>query len=140
MKAINDAGANPRCAITQSTLSLTGPATAYPGDTVTLNGTLALSGGAPVDGLPIEITRSVDGGTPIALPDATAAADGSFSLQDAPGAGTAVYRATFAGATNVSAESATVTTVLAKEKSALSLSLSKSKLTYRGPRDTSPPI
>ena len=64
VKAISDAGANARCAITQSTLSLTGPATAYPGDTLTLNGALALSGGAPVDGLPIEITRSVDGGAP----------------------------------------------------------------------------
>lgn len=130
VKAINDAGANPRCAITRSTLSVTGPATAYPGDTLTLNGTLALSGGAPVDGLPIEITRSVNSGTPVALPDATAAADGSFSLQDVPGAGTVVYRASFAGSTNVSAESATATVVLAKEKSALSLSLSKSKVTY----------
>lgn len=44
--AIHDAGSTARCAITRSTLSLTGPGTAHPSETITLDGTLGLSGGA----------------------------------------------------------------------------------------------
>jgi hypothetical protein len=128
--AIHDAGGNARCAMTRSTLSLDGPATAFPDATVTLTGTLGLSGGASVDAKTISITRSIDGGAPVGLPDATTALDGTFSFQDAPGAGTVTYRATFAGATDISAENAWATVVLAKKKAAVTIELSTKSVRF----------
>lgn len=130
IKAIYDAGSSTRCAITQSALTLTSPAWAYPNQTLTVDGTLALSGGASVDGLPIEITKSVDGAAPVAVATPAAAADGSFSFEDTPAAGTVVYRAAFAGATNTSAENAFATVVVAKRASKLTVSVSKSTVRY----------
>jgi hypothetical protein len=126
--AIHDAGSTARCAITRSTLTLTGPGTAYPSETVTLNGTLGLSGGASVDAKAVAIHRTIDGGSPTSLPDVTTAADGSFSFQDAPGAGTVVYRATYAGETNVSSENAFATVAVGKQASALSVAMSSPKV------------
>lgn len=131
VKAIHDAGASARCTVTKSSLSLDGPATSFPDATVTLTGTLGLSGGASVDAKTISITRSIDGGSPAGLPDATTASDGTFSFQDAPGAGTVTYRATFAGATDVSAENASATVVLAKKKATVTIALSKKTVRFR---------
>jgi hypothetical protein len=128
--AIHDAGGNARCAMTRSTLSLDGPATAFPDATVTLTGTLGLSGVASVDAETISVTRSIDGGAPVGLPDATTTSDGTFSFQDAPGAGTVTYRATFAGATDISAEDAWATVVLAKKKAAVTIELSKKSVRF----------
>jgi hypothetical protein len=124
IKSIFDAGSHARCDISQSTVSLTAPAAAFPSDTLTIDGTLTLTNAASVDARTISITRSVDGGAATALPDATTAADGTFSFQDTPGAGTATYTATFAGATDVSAENATASVVLQKKTSAISVSVS----------------
>ena len=126
--AIHDAGSTPRCAITQSTLSLTGPGTAYPGETVTLDGALGLSDGATVDAQEVAISRTIDGGTPTSLPGVTTTADGTFSFQDTPGDGLVVYRATFAGATNVSAENAFETVTVGTQASALSVTPSASRV------------
>ena len=130
IKAIYDAGSSSRCAITQSTLTLTPPAWAYPNETLTIDGTLALSGGAAVDGLPIMITKSIDGAAPVAVATAVAAADGSFSFDDTPAAGTVVYRAAFAGATDVSAENAFAKVVVAKRTSKLTVSVSKATVKF----------
>ena len=130
--AIHDAGSAARCAITRSTLSLTGPGTAHPSETITLDGTLGLSGGASVDAKPVTISRTIDGGTPTSLPGVTTAADGTFSFQDTPGEGLVMYRATFAGATNVSAENAFETVEVGRQTSALSLAPSASKIRLGG--------
>jgi hypothetical protein len=130
IKAIYDSGGTARCAITRSDLSLTGPATAYPSETVTMNGTLQLSDGASVDAETVAISRQTDGGSWVALPDVTTEADGSFSFQDEPGAGTVVYRATFAGATDVSAGNGWSTVEVGKGTSVLMLSVTKTRLTY----------
>jgi hypothetical protein len=126
VKAIYDAGTNARCAITRSTLTFAPQGWAYPNESLTLNGSLALSGGASVSGLPIDITKSVDGGSPVALPSTATASDGSFSVTDTPAAGSVVYRAIFAGATNVSAENAYAKVAVKRKTSALSVALSKS--------------
>ena len=133
VKAIFDAGGNARCAISQSTLSLTPPAWAYPDETLTMNGSLALSGGASASGQQIALTKSVDGGAPSALPPATSGSDGSFSFTDTPAAGTVVYRATFAGSANVSAENAYATVIVQKKTSSLSVSVSKSTVRFGDP-------
>ena len=130
--AIHNAGSTARCAIAQSTLSLTGPGTAYPSEMLHLDGTLGLSGGASVDGQTVAVSRTIDGGTPTALPDATVAADGTFSFEDTPGEGHVVYRATFAGGTNVSAESAFATVEVGRQTSELALTLSTSKVKFGG--------
>ena len=130
--AIHDAGDTPRCAITQSTLSLTGPGTAFPSETLTLDGTLGLSGGASVDAQALAISRTIDGGTPTSLPGVTTAADGTFSFQDTPGEGLVVYRATFAGATNVSTENAFETVAVGRQASTLSVTLSASRVDLGG--------
>ena len=130
--AIHDAGSVARCAITRSTLSLTGPGTAHPSETITLDGTLGLSGGASVDAKAVAISRTIDGGTPTSLPGVTTAADGTFSFQDTPGEGLVMYRATFAGATNVSAENAFETVEVGRQASTLSVAPSASKIKLGG--------
>jgi hypothetical protein len=130
VKAIHDAGAIARCAITRSTLALAPQGWAYPNGSLTLKGSLSLSGGMSASALPIDITKSVDGGAPIALPSVATGSDGSFSFTDTPAAGTVEYRAVFAGATNVSAENAFAKVVVQKKTSALSLSLSKSTVKF----------
>ncbi len=130
--AIHDAGSAARCAITRSTLSLTGPGTAHPSETITLDGTLGLSGGVSVDAKAVTISRTIDGGTPTSLPGVTTAADGTFSFQDTPGEGLVTYRATFAGATNVSAENAFETVEVGRQASTLSVASSASKIKLGG--------
>lgn len=83
-----------------STLGLTGPATAKPGQTVTLSGTLG-GPSASVGGRALHITRT-DSAHPsgVALPDVTTAADGSFSITDTLSKqtrGTVTYTVTYDG-------------------------------------------
>ncbi len=130
IKAIYDGGGTARCAITRSNLSLTAPATAYPSETVTINGALQLSDGASVDAETVTISRQTDGGSWVALPDVTTRADGSFSFQDKPGAGQVVYRATFPGSPDVSAGNGWTTVDVGKGTSALTLSVTKTRLTH----------
>ena len=118
--------------ITRSTLALTGPGSAFPSETVTLDGTLGLSGGASVDGKVVTVRRTIDGGSTTALPDVATAADGTFSFQDTPGAGVVVYRATFSGATNVSAENASQTVAVGTQDPVLSVNLSVAKVRLGG--------
>ena len=130
--AIHDAGSAARCAITRSTLSLAGPGTAHPSETITMDGTLGLSGGASVDAKAVAISRTIDGGTPTSLPGVMTAADGTFSFQDTPGEGLVIYRATFAGATNVSAENAFATVEVGRETSVLTVAPSASRVRLGG--------
>lgn len=78
------------------------------------------------------ISRTIDGGTPTSLPGVMTAADGTFSFQDAPGEGLVMYRATFAGATDVSAENAFETVDVGRQASSLSVALSASKIKLGG--------
>ncbi|MBM9508924.1 YncE family protein [Actinacidiphila acididurans] len=83
-----------------STLGLTGPATAKPGQTVTLSGTLG-GPSASVGGRTLHVTRT-DTADPsgVALPDVTTAADGSFSIGDTLSKqtrGTVTYTVTYDG-------------------------------------------
>lgn len=104
-------------ALVSSTLSITGPATARHGDTVTFTGTLG-GPSAYAGGQKLTVTR-VDPADPngVPLPDVTTAADGSFSFSDtAPktvGADTSTvtYQVSYAGDAHltVSNASASVT-------------------------------
>lgn len=102
--------ANPAQA--SSTLSLTGPATAKHGSTVTFSGTLS-GPSAYAGGQKLTVTR-VDPADPngVALPDVTTAADGSFSFTDTtpktPGqdSSTVTYTVSYAGSGHLTASNA----------------------------------
>ncbi|MGK4584843.1 hypothetical protein [Kitasatospora sp. HPMI-4] len=114
-------GANPVLNImpnpeqTASSLSLTGPADADPGSAITLTG--SLGGTSPyTGGQTVHVTR-VDSDDPsgVSLPDVTTAADGSFSITDAPcGTGTVTYQVSYAGDVQLTASTATATVTVGK--------------------------
>lgn len=126
--AIHDQGPTARCAITRSTLSLDAPSKAFPDSTIEVTGQLSLSGGAAVDDRPIGLFRSVDEGPWTEIGDLSTDELGAFSHEDTPPKGTVTYLATFAGATDVSAENAWTKVVVAKANSILTLSLSRAKV------------
>ena len=128
--AIHDQGGAARCAVTRSTVTLDADATGFPGETLSLQGALSLSGGASVENLPIELSRSVDGGAWAAVAALTTGPAGAFSFDDAPPEGTVRYRATFPGAPDVSAGNGWTTVAVGKGTSVLTLSLTKTKITY----------
>ena len=96
----------------QSTLSLTGPATAVHGQTITLSGTLG-GPSSEVGGQALTVTR-FDPSHPagVTLPGITTAADGSFSFTDtAPktsgqDASTVTYQVSYAGDAHLSSATA----------------------------------
>ena len=129
IKAIYDQGSAARCAPTSSSLTLQAPATAIPGSQIQLSGNLSV-GGSPASGASIEISRSVDGGVPVALATVPTALDGSYTYDDEPPIGTSTYRASYAGDVGIAAESAWSTVVVTQSKSKLGLMASKSTVTY----------
>ncbi len=96
----------PNPALAASTLSLTAPATGLPGRRLTVQGTLSSTAAFPA-GTTVTVTRT-DPADPngVALPAATVAADGTFSVTDTPQAvGTYTYQAAYAGdATHAAAD------------------------------------
>ena len=104
VKAIHDAGPNARCSIITSSVTLSAPAVAAPGSTVSLAGTLALSSGT-VTGTPHRPVPQRGRGNRHSLGTVAAASDGSFTLDDTPPDGEITYRAVYAGATDVAAAS-----------------------------------
>ena len=96
----------------QSTLSLTGPATAMHGQTITLSGTLG-GPSSEVGGQALTVTRfSPSDPNGVTLPGVTTAADGSFSFTDtAPktsgqDTSTVTYQVSYAGDAHLSAATA----------------------------------
>ncbi|MFJ4987263.1 hypothetical protein ACIP9H_26075, partial [Streptomyces sp. NPDC088732] len=79
-----------------TTLTVNAPATALPGDEITLTGTLASS--VPfADGTTVTVTRTDSATADAPLGTATVAADGTFSLKDTPSAlGTTTYTVSYA--------------------------------------------
>jgi hypothetical protein len=109
----------PNLAQVSSTLSVTGPATARHGDTVTFSGTLG-GPSAYVGGQTLTVTR-IDPSHPngVTLPSVTTAADGSFSFTDtAPkttgqDSSTVTYQVSYAGDAHLAASSASASVTVA---------------------------
>jgi hypothetical protein len=79
-------------------LTLTGPATDIVGNSLTLTGTVTLPTGTPPPaGATLTVTRTEAGSTtPVTLPAVSTAADGTFTLSDAPAApGTYTYAVSY---------------------------------------------
>jgi hypothetical protein len=130
VQAIHTAGGNARCAIATSSLTLQAtPAVAAPGSTVSLSGSLALPSGT-VMGTPIDLFRSVNGGAETSLGTVAAAADGSFSFDDAPPNGEITYRAAFAGATDVAAANGWAYPSVKQRQSSVTLAVSAKSVTF----------
>jgi len=119
-------------AIPPSTLTLTGPSTAQATQAVMLTGSLTVgSGTEPPAGTPISITRSETGSTAVRDFSVSTAADGSFSLSDAPpGAGQYTYTASYAGSATTAAASASFTLTLTLAVTSLSITASPHTATY----------
>ena len=107
----------------QSTLSLTGPATAVHGQTITLSGTLG-GPSSEVGGQALTVTR-FDPSHPagVTLPGVTTAADGSFSFTDtAPktsgeDTSTVTYQVSYAGDAHLSAATASASVTVRNDGS-----------------------
>lgn len=130
IKAIHDAAGSSRCAIGTSSVTLqAAPAIAAPGSTVSLTGSLELSSGT-VTGTQIDLFRSVDGAAETPLGSVAAASDGSFALDDAPPEGQIMYRATYAGATDVAAASGWASASVKQKQSSVTLAVSDRSVTF----------
>ena len=104
----------PNPALAASRLTLDGPATDVPGRQLTVQGTLSSTSALPA-GATVTVTRT-DPADPdgVALPAATVAADGSFSVTDTPQTpGTYSYRADYAGDAGHTGAEAAVTVAVA---------------------------
>ena len=130
INAIFTAGSNTRCAVGTSSVTLDPiAATAAPGSTISLNGTLSMSSGT-VTGTPIHLFRSVDGAAETSIGTVFAASDGSFSSDDAPPNGDITYRAAFDGATDLPAANGWAHTSVQQQKSSLTLGISDGSITF----------
>ncbi len=77
------------------------------GSALSVSGVLTIDG-APAPGQPVTITRSISGGTPVQVGQATTDSYGVFTISDTPSAlGTYTYTASFAGDSATSPDTAT---------------------------------
>ncbi|MFF3562202.1 Ig-like domain repeat protein [Streptomyces sp. NPDC002574] len=108
-------------ALAATTLTVNAPATALPGDEVTVTGTLASS--VPfADGTTVTVTRTDSATADAPLGTATVAADGTFSLKDTPSAlGTSTYTVSYAGDTDHDAATGSATVSVARTATALTV-------------------
>jgi hypothetical protein len=100
---------------TPSTLSLTGPTLAVPGQPITLSGALG-GASAYIGGQRLHVIR-IDKAHPggVTLPDVTTAADGSFSFTNIPPRGTfgtVTYQVSYAGASHLGPSAASVSVTI----------------------------
>lgn len=117
--------------VTRSTLTLSGPSSAYLTRTVTLTGTLSLSVGSPPGGTTITVTRTLAGSSATKTFTVTAAASGSYELTDSPAAaGKYTYTASYAGTATIASASAAQTITVSKLPVALSVSAAHTKVAY----------
>jgi hypothetical protein len=98
------------------------------GDKVTLSGSLAVASGTPNEQT-VTVTRSMNGGGSEAIASVATGIDGSYSLNDSPPLGTAAYTASFAGTDTILPASATVSVVVSKRTSSLTLATAAQTLT-----------
>jgi Carboxypeptidase regulatory-like domain len=119
-------------ALVPATLTLNGPATATQATKpVTLTGKLSLPSGAPVADAAIAMTRSVSGGTSKTFA-VTTAADGTYSLTDAPPAvGTYTYTASYAGNSTTAAATASTTVNVTGLPASLTVTTKSAVFTYK---------
>ncbi|MEU6341434.1 Ig-like domain repeat protein [Streptomyces sp. NPDC046977] len=102
-------------------LTVNAPATALPGDEITLTGTLASS--VPfADGTTVTVTRTDSATTDAPLGTATVGADGTFSLTDTPSTlGTTTYTVSYAGDTDHDAATGSAAVSVARTATALTV-------------------
>jgi hypothetical protein len=117
--------------VTRSSLTLTGPSTAYITHAVTLTGSLGLSAGTMPAGTQITVTRTQAGSTATKTFAVSTASDGSFQLTDTPpAAGKYTYTAAFAGTTAITPATVTQAVNVLKMPVALSISASRTLVAY----------
>jgi len=128
--AVHTAGSNARCTVGSSSVTLQAtPKVGTPGSTILLTGSLALSSGT-VTGTPIGLFRSVNGAAETSLGTVTAAADGSFSLDDTPPDGEITYRAAYAGATDVAATNGWAAASVQQKQASVTIAISDRSITF----------
>jgi YVTN family beta-propeller protein len=111
--------------VAPTSLTLSGPSTAYIGSNVTLTGSLTIGSAAAPAGTQVTITRTEAGSTSVQGFTASTSSGGSFTLADTPPAvGQYTYTASYAG---------TRTTASASASQAVSVTLIPSSLTLTGP-------
>lgn len=131
ISTIHDQGAAVRCDPLEATLQLAAePSAILGGEVVKLTGSLALEGGGSVADRPVEIWRSVDGGSPVLIATRITGPGGGFSFKDQPPVGRVSYRASYPGDVGVTAANARASAKVTQETSKLTLSVSASKVTF----------
>jgi YVTN family beta-propeller protein len=120
--------------VTASAITLHGPAKLVRGHSLTITGTLALTVGKPPAGSRITITRSLAGASGVARWTRTTAANGTFSLTDAPPElGNYTYTASYAATKTTQATTAGHVVLITKIPSSLRLAASGGLVNYRAP-------
>ncbi len=105
-----------------SGVNLTAPQKAVAGYGVTLSGTLYLGPATAPAGIPVTITRTLDGSSKTVQFSLTTAADGTFTVTDVPQAlGTYTYTARYAGDSTYAPSSAAATVAVNPLRSMRSL-------------------
>jgi hypothetical protein len=117
--------------VTQTTLTLSAPASVSLGTSVHITGTLTYSTGAAPTGTAVTITRTEQGSTGTQTFSVTTGTGGTFSLTDAPpGPGSFTYTASYAGSENIAAATAVQTVTVSKLVPALTLSTGPATFNY----------
>jgi len=128
--SIYTSGSVPRCAVGTSSVTLDPlSATTAPGSTVHLTGTLTRSSGT-LDGTPIHLFRSVNGGAETSIGTQFASPSGAFSLDDAPPDGQISYRAAFDGATDLPAGNGWANTSVQQKQASVTIAVSDASITF----------
>ena len=108
--------------LTQSAMTLSGPASAVLGTSVKITGSLTFGNSGPA-GLPVAVSRANPGATVTTLPAVTTGASGQFTINDAPpAAGSYTYTASYAGTGTLAPAQATATVTVTLNTAAISLS------------------
>jgi len=114
-------------AVTGTSLSLTGPATAAATGHLTLNGTLTLANGPAPAGETVSVTRTSGSGT-VTLPSVTTNTGGTFTVPDSPpAAGTYTYTASLLAQGGTVVTTASYTLTVTPDTSSLTLTASAGK-------------
>lgn len=112
---------------TTSALTLAAdPTAAYPGSATSLGGQLT-SGGVPLAGATLDVTRTASNSASTSLPPVTTAADGTFTFSDTlpSTSGTLAYTVSFSGDSTHAAVSASADVTVWSTKPTLTLTLSQ---------------
>jgi hypothetical protein len=110
-------------ALATTSLTANSPATAWAGDSVTVNGILS-AGTSPVSGAGISVFRSgcTTSGSTLT---ATTTPNGAWSVTDFPPVGSCTYTASYAGGNGYNAATASTQTVVSKRATDLTLAVAR---------------